>query len=168
MPLLFWSHESVDMFLILLFRFLFSEMIYIDKTFLYQTKLPSCTSICLVLFMVVTEHIEILWKLRKKLGPSSLEKKLQLLGFASVSLYIFWFIYLVENSSDQKINVIFLVHTEVTVVFGMNWWRDSWESFLSCLLFRVNHILQFYLNGFVVCKWFLVQKTQFLNGLSIL
>lgn len=110
MPLLFWSHESVDMFLFLLFRFLFSEMIYIDKTFLYQTKLPSCTSICLVLFMVVTEHIEILWKLRKKLGPSSLEKKLQLLGFASVSLYIFWFIYLVENSSDQKINVIFLVH----------------------------------------------------------
>ena len=104
-----WISWHVSLFV--LFRFLFSEMIYIDKTFLlYQTKLPSCTSICLVLFMVVTEHIEILWKLRKKLGPSSLEKKLQLLGFASVSLYIFWFIYLVENSSDQKINVIFLVH----------------------------------------------------------
>ena len=104
-----WISWHVSLFV--LFRFLFSEMIYIDKTFLYQTKLPSCTSICLVLFMVVTEHIEILWKLRKKFGPSSLEKKLQLLGFASVSLYyIFWFIYLVENSSDQKINVIFLVH----------------------------------------------------------
>ena len=126
MPLLFWSHESVDMFLFLLFRFLFSEMIYIDKTFLYQTKLPSCTSICLVLFMVVTEHIEILWKLRKKLGPSSLEKKLQLLGFASVSLYIFWFIYLVENSSDQKINVIFLVHRS-----NSSFWKELMKSLLK-------------------------------------
>ena len=46
MPLLFWSHESVDMFLFLLFRFLFSEMIYIDKTLCAKQNCP--VVICLV------------------------------------------------------------------------------------------------------------------------
>lgn len=112
MPLLFWSHESVDMFLFLCYLdFCFQKWFILTKHSCTKQNCPVVQVYVLSYLWLWQSILKFFENYVKNWGLLALKKKLQLLGFASVSLYhIFWFIYLVENSSDQKINVIFLVH----------------------------------------------------------